>query len=143
VSAETPVTGRGGAPGARQLFEHGRIFWTRAEGASPLWGPILARYRKLGGPDSRYGFPRTGVVKVGGGTRAAFTSGAILSSPRTGPHGLYGRILLAYSKRGGAAGRLGFPTDDLVKGRQRERVTFQHGRITLHRKSGELTVGFD
>ncbi len=143
VSAETAVTGRGGASGARQLFEEGRIFWTRAEGAGPLWGPILARYRKLGGPDSRYGFPRTGVAKVGGGTRAAFTSGAILSSPRTGPHGLYGRILLAYSKRGGAAGRLGFPTEDLVHGRKRQRVTFQHGRITLHKKSGELTVSFD
>lgn len=144
VSAEAAVTGTGGAVGARQLFEKGRSFWTRAEGANPLWGPILARYRKLDGPDSRYGFPRSGVVAVkDGGTRAAFASGAILSSPRTGPHGLYGRILLAYSKRGGAAGRLGFPTDDLVKGRKRERVTFQHGRITLHRKSGELTVGFD
>ncbi len=143
VSAEAAVTGTGGAVGARQLFEKGRSFWTRAEGANPLWGPILARYRKLDGPDSRYGFPRSGVVAVkGGGTRAAFSSGAIFSSPRTGPHGLYGRILLAYGKRGGAKGRLGFPTEDLVETATRQRVTFRGGRITLDKKSGELTVTF-
>lgn len=143
VSAEVPVTGRGGVHGARQLFATGRSFWTRAGGASPLWGPILARYRRVGGPDSRYGFPRTGVEAVDGGRKASFANGAILSSRRTGPHGLYGRIRLAYSKRGGAEGRLRFPTEDLVETSTQQRVTFQGGRITLNKTSGKLTVTFD
>jgi len=140
ASAEVPVTGRGGVSGARQLFVNGRTFWTRADGASPLWGPVLARYRKLGGPGSRYGLPRSGVVSVGRGVKAGFAHGAILSSPRTGAHGVHGRILIAYAKRGGARGRLGFPTADLVNTSKRQRVTFQGGSIRLNKRTGKLTV---
>jgi SpoIID/LytB domain protein len=143
TSPEVAVRGRTGR-GARQLFEKGRAFWTRREGAAAVAGPVLARYRKLGGPASRYGFPRQSVVRTADrrGRRLPLERGMIFWSRRTGAWVLQGRVLLRYRKLHFAAGRLGYPTGNVVDTAKIQRGRFQGGVIVHDKRARTVTVRF-
>ena len=143
-AAEEAVTNARGREGARQVFESGRMFWSRATGAQALHGPILRRYQHARGPGSRYGFPVTGVLPTAdGGWKARFQKGMFFYSRATGPRPVYGRILAAYANRHFSAGRLGYPVTPVqeIKGGLRSR--FQHGSITWDRSTNDVNVVID
>jgi len=139
--AEEAVSGARGSEGARQVFEDGRMFWTRATGAQALHGPILRRYQHARGPGSRYGFPRTDVLRTAdGGAKARFQKGMFFHSKATGPRPVYGRILAAYGNRHYSAGRLGYPVTPVQQIEGGLRSRFQHGSITWDRSTNKVTV---
>ena len=66
------------------MFDQGRIYYSKATGAHELFGPMLAGYRRLGGPVSRLGFPTTGVQARRDGFRTKFQGGVVYTNPGTG-----------------------------------------------------------
>jgi uncharacterized protein with LGFP repeats len=58
-------------------FQRGRMLVLRNGEAKALWGPILQRYQKIGGPSGRLGVPRTSVQWRPWGARAVFAHGTI------------------------------------------------------------------
>ena len=63
--------------GVRSMrFQRGQMLVRNGE-AHALWGPILGRYRKSGGPSGRFGVPRTSVQWRPWGARAMFAHGII------------------------------------------------------------------
>ncbi len=141
TSPEEPVTGHDGRQGAKQVFAHGRMFWSRETGAHALTGPILRRYGHAGGPRSRYGFPVTGVMRAAGkGSKVRFDTGMFFRSRATGPRPVYGRILAAYGRRHYSAGPLGFPVTAVSPTAGGLRSRFQHGTIRWDRRTGKVAV---
>lgn len=99
--------------------------------------PIIERWRKLGGPKSALGAPKSGEYAVGGGSAQRFASGRIFWSRRTGANELLGPILSAYRHWGGPASNLRWPTTGMrgaANGGQR--VRFAGGAIYSHRRVG-------
>lgn len=64
----------------------------------------------------------------------------IYSTPRTGAHVLYGRILDRWSKAGAADSWLGYPTTDVFEITGGLRARFEHGRISWDRSSDSYQV---
>src|SRR5680860_557490 len=87
--------------GAAQKFDRGRIFYSRRTGAREMYGPILVKYRGLGGARSDLGLPRTPIQKRSNGYRAKFQGGVIFSHRGTGTVPLFGRIAKRYLRLGG------------------------------------------
>lgn len=58
--------------GRYQEYERGTIYWSPSTGAFAVHGPLLARYRELGGPEGSLGYP-TADVALTGDARAAFS----------------------------------------------------------------------
>jgi stage II sporulation protein D len=141
TSAEVPVEGSTGT-GARQLFEKGRAFWTRRHGAAAVAGPVLGRYRKLGGPESEFGYPRKTVVQAadGVGSKLLLERGVIFHSPGTGAWIVHGRILREYKIRKYAGGPLGYPVANVEVTGSVLRGRFQGGTITYDKRSKKVTV---
>jgi SpoIID/LytB domain protein len=70
------------AGGLRQAFEKGTIYHSQGTGAHFLDDPVLAFYRRKGGPGGKLGFPTTDVRKMANGNlRAAFEHGRITCRP--------------------------------------------------------------
>jgi len=145
TSPEEEVLGESGRTGARQLFERGRAFWTPRNGAAAVAGPVLARYRKLGGPASRYGFPRQTVVETadGAGRKLLLDHGMIMGSRPSGAWALHGRVLRAYRKHKFAGGPLGYPISNVVDTDKVQRGRFQGGVIIYDRQTKKVTVTLD
>ena len=124
-SAEYPVDN-----GSAQAFDGGRIYYSSSTGARELYGPILSRYRKMGGPGSTLGLPTSPVRARGTGFRAMFENGGIYSEPSVGTVALSGPILDAYRAAGGVRrSGLGWPTEGNFTTRRGERANFQDGYI--------------
>jgi SpoIID/LytB domain protein len=141
TSPEVAVDGAVGS-GARQVFETGRAYWTADNGAAAVAGRVLFRYRRLGGPDSAYGFPEASVLKTadGKGRKLRLDHGLIVWSRSTGAWVLRGRVLIRYRKMHFAAGRLGYPTANLVVTDRVERGRFQGGVVTYNKRTDDVTV---
>ncbi len=141
-SVGTPVSGEYAVDnGSAQKFTQGRVYWSRYTGARELIGPILSAYRQWGGPASNLRWPQTGVMKAPDyGHKARFVRGMIYSTPRTGAHVLYGRILDRWSKAGAADSWLGYPTTDVFEITGGLRARFEHGRISWDRSSDSYQV---
>ena len=71
--------------------------------------PITLRWRAIGGRDSILGSPTTREYSVAAGRTRGFQHGRMFYHLGAGAHELYGRVLRAYLKRGGATSKLGFP----------------------------------
>ena len=113
-------------------FERGSIY-RRFGGATRM---VLTRadrrYRKLGGPRGRLGYPTSNTRAAdAAGTMTRFQRGAIFMSTETDAVEVTGRILDVYSGLGGPGGsELGFPVSparSLSDGTYRQR--FQHGVV--------------
>jgi uncharacterized protein with LGFP repeats len=130
-----------GQDGAAQLFAHGRIYWSPRTPARELYGDILARYRKLDGPDSVLGYPVSNTRRAhDGGRRTVFQRGKIFWSKPFGAHEVYGKILAKYEALGQASGQLGFPTTGVFSVKAGKRVKFEHGSLTYVRATGKVVV---
>ena len=130
-----------GQDGSAQRFEHGRIYWSPRTPARELYGDILARYRKLDGPDSVLGYPVSDTRKAhDGGRRTVFQRGKIFWSKPFGAREVYGKILAKYEDLGQGAGRLGFPRTGVFSVEAGKRVKFEHGSLTYVRATGKVVV---
>ena len=128
------------ARGSAQVFDQGRIYYSKATGAHELFGPMLAGYRRLGGPVSRLGFPTTGVQARRDGFRTKFQGGVVYTNPGTGTVPVLGRIAERYLLVGGVWSDLGWPTETNFDVAGGQRVNFQHGYITWSRKDDRTQV---
>ncbi|HEX2073397.1 MAG TPA: N-acetylmuramoyl-L-alanine amidase [Geodermatophilus sp.] len=81
VTDETPL---GTGAGVYQVYAKGKIIWSAATGAHPVYGAIGQRYDSLGAEYSRLGLPTRGEYAVPGGTRADFQHGTIGWNATTG-----------------------------------------------------------
>jgi SpoIID/LytB domain protein len=142
TSAEVAVESAFGATGARQLFEKGRAYWTPRNGAAAVAGPVLSRYRKLGGPASEYGFPRSTVAETadGAGLKLRLARGMIFWSADSGARAVRGKVLEAYRKRKYSAGPLGYPVSDFVDTDTEQRGRFQGGSVVYDKSTKKTTV---
>lgn len=126
-------------------FAHGRVYVKQRLGAHWVAGRALDRYRGLGGPAGRLGWPRTDVEKsaVRKVRVIGFRDGRMYV-PRNKPvRVLYGRILDRYRRLGFATGRLGPPTSSIRKVHGGQRATFRHGVIRWDRSSDSTSVNFE
>jgi SpoIID/LytB domain protein len=141
TSAETVAKGRRGAIGAKQVFRRGRAYWSRRSGAAALTGAVLARYRKLGGPASAYGFPAATVTRTatGDGRKVRLANGMIFAS-RRGAWGVRGKVLQAYTRRKYAGGPLGYPVRNVVNTRTGQRGSFQGGVVVYNKQRKNIRV---
>jgi SpoIID/LytB domain protein len=101
--------------------------------------PITQRWRAIGGNHSVVGRPKGAEYSVAGGRARKFAHGRIFWKSTTGAHEVYKKVLKAYLRRGGAAGRLGFPLTSPHKVGRKTQVTFEHGTLTAPRK-GKVKV---
>jgi stage II sporulation protein D len=126
--------------GSAQRFERGRIFHSRATGARELYGPVLRRYRRTGGPSSVLGFPRTPVRTRPGVNLARFQNGSVYHRVGHAAVAVSGAIDKRYVKMGGLGSRLGRPTRTNFAVKGGERANFEHGFIRWFRASGRTRV---
>jgi SpoIID/LytB domain protein len=127
--------------GSVQQFADGRIFWSSRTGARELMGKVLRTYRQFGGPGSRLGWPESGMLRAGDhGRRARFQGGFIYSSPATGGHVIFGKVLRRYRQEGGSTSWIGFPTTNVYSIARGQRAKFQHAVITFYRDTREVVV---
>jgi SpoIID/LytB domain protein len=143
ITAETVVKGRRGAIGTKQVFTKGRAYWSRRSGAAALTGAVLARYRKLGGPASAYGFPAATVTRTAtrDGRKVRLVNGMIFAS-RRGAYGVRGKVLQAYKRRKYAGGPLGYPVSNVVDTRTRQRGSFQGGVVVYNKQRKHIRVNW-
>ncbi|MFC9886126.1 FG-GAP-like repeat-containing protein [Streptomyces pilosus] len=124
----------GGTPwGTCEAFE------SKATGKHTLCGPVLAKYKALGGPEG-FGYPNTDVVTASDktGRYALFQAPgstadnrSIHWSPDTGAWEVHGSIWTKWNALGREAGVLGYPTSD-------ERPTSDGvGRFSTFSKGGK------
>lgn len=141
-SLGTPVSGEFSlSTGSAQTFKQGRIYWNSNTGAREVQGPILAAYTHWGGPTSNLRWPATGVMKGPDfGHKVRFVGGMIYSTPRTGAHVLYGRILYRWAKAGSAGSWLGYPTTNVFAITGGLRARFEHGAISWDHSSQTYQV---
>lgn len=105
------------AGGAERDYEGGSIFYSKQTGARALYGPVLARYQALGGPNGQLGFPVSDEADAGNGVAhvADFSQpggAAIYWSPQWGSVVITGAVLDTYRASGGAIGPFSYPSAD-------------------------------
>ncbi len=127
------------ARGAAQSFEGGRIFYSRRTGPRELFGRIMRRYARLGGPSSALGFPRSPVRLRGPNRLARFENGSMYFTRPAMPRTVVGPIDRAYRAEGWIRA-LGWPTTSNYSVARGERVDFERGSIVWNRRTGALTV---
>ncbi|MBB2934681.1 uncharacterized protein with LGFP repeats/GH25 family lysozyme M1 (1,4-beta-N-acetylmuramidase) [Amycolatopsis bartoniae] len=100
------------ASGWAQDYDHGTIYYSPNTGAYAVTGPILDRYRQLGGP-AALGFPTSDTTATADGTGQYTTFGitSIYTTPNTGTHLIKGDIRAKWLALG-AEQTLGYPTTD-------------------------------
>ena len=139
TSGEVPVRGSnaidGEINGWLQKFEGGRIYRSPVlEGyqVASINGLILERWLKMGGPNSKLGFPIADEAKTadGVGRFSVFQRGVIYWHPQFGAWEVTGIHLLEWTAKGGETGEYGYPqgpivNDGLLTGTQQ----FEHGRV--------------
>jgi len=122
--------------GAYNRFERGSIYYRGATGARSVLGRTDQRYRSLGGPTGKLGFPVESTKQANGAGKVTnFNNGAIYVSPDTDPVEVLGEILEVYRSRGGPAGSgIGFPirvAQNLANGSRTQ--DFENGLIARGR----------
>ncbi|MFJ8646224.1 FG-GAP-like repeat-containing protein [Streptomyces sp. NPDC093546] len=114
------------------------VFESTATGKRSLCGPILAKYKALGGP-AKFGYPTSDVKTAGDGVGryvhfhqpgTATENRSIFWSPDTGAWSVHGSIWVKWNEMGRDTSVLGYPTSD-------ERPTSDGvGRVTTFSKGG-------
>ncbi len=103
--------------------------------------PISDRWRAIGGYSSVVGGPTSAEYGVASGQARRFQRGRIYHKAGVGAHELYGRVLKAYTRRGAATSRLGFPMTEPRKFRRGTYAKFEKGVIKVFR-SGRVRVSY-
>jgi len=107
------------AGGLAARFAGADLYWSSATGSHEVHGGIRAKYRSLGGPSFRLGYPTTDQTHfvVPGARENKFTGGGIVWSSSTGAHIVVGSIWTYYDAMGASVVRLGVPTTDEMYGK--------------------------
>jgi uncharacterized protein with LGFP repeats len=100
---------------------------------------ITLRWRAIGGYRSVLGGPRGAEYSVAGGRARQFQKGRIYAKYGVGAFELYGKVLRAYSRRGAAHSRLGFPRTSPVRFKRGTQARFERGVLRVFR-SGRVKV---
>ena len=145
-----------GTGGIFQVFENGELHYRAGLVEAPgVWGPVLTRWKALGGATGSLGFPKgdTATVNTSSGTqigqKGVFENGSIYY--QTGAASAYeiyattGDLLASYEhKYGGPAGWLGFPIGAQgVADAGDSYVDFQNGILVYHlQPAGSTPAGY-
>ncbi|MCC9174388.1 zinc-dependent metalloprotease family protein [Arthrobacter sp. zg-Y179] len=133
-SATTDANG-----GSSQVFENGRLTWTKAAGIRTVYSGMEVGYASLGGPSGSLGYPtgdETGLATSGGAVQQ-FERGTMYWSPATGSVGLKtGPAADAYRKEGAEKSFLGYPTSPETAVAGGTIQSFQYGRIAWSPSTG-------
>ncbi|SFB48415.1 LGFP repeat-containing protein [Amycolatopsis marina] len=111
-------------------FANSRAYWSEATGVHNVWGPILTKYRSVGG--HKWLLPvndSTGTPNSPGAFNHFERGASIYWSEATGAHLVYGAIRTKWESLGWERSYLGFPTADEHAVGNLRRSTFQHGNI--------------
>jgi hypothetical protein len=130
--------------GGRATWFGGRdIFWSVATGTHSILGGFRARYRQPGVSDV-LGLPtaeeRAG--RVTGSRVQPFRAGALYWTKATAAQPVYGLISRKYGTLGAERSRLGLPTRAAYRVNGGLQQTFQHGWLTLSRRTGKVLVDY-
>lgn len=129
------------ASGVGQRFDKGRIFDSANTAPREVHGPILTRYRRLGGPSSTLGFPRSRVVHRGGGNHyARFEGGSIFHRSTGATLTVTGAIERRWRSEGAFSSGLGWPKTSNYKVNGGQRVDFARGAIIWRRSTNSTRV---
>ena len=122
-------------------FQRGAFFSRSGVGTHPVYGGILAAYRKLGETTSILGWPTTDEYGTNGGRIQNFQNNyRIYWTSTTGAHPVYGAISTAYRKLGETTSILGWPTTDEYDVSGGRAQDFQNGRLVWNRSTREVSV---
>ncbi|MGW0183918.1 alpha/beta hydrolase-fold protein [Nocardia sp. NPDC003345] len=107
LTAEYQVPG-----GIAQDFRNGRVFWSAADGAHPVYGRIGGGYQAAAGPQGGLGLPVGGEQPLpdGRGRFQPFRHGALYWTPETGAQMVRGAILDEWGRQGFEGGPAKYPT---------------------------------
>ncbi|BBY66310.1 hypothetical protein MHEL_45530 [Mycolicibacterium helvum] len=139
--AQSPV----GTDGAVQDYAGGKIFYSPATGAHAVTGAILTKYEAQGGPTGDLGLP-TGTEADGGAPNSrvsAFSAAdkpVIFWTPDNGAIVVRGAINAAWSKLGGAGGKLGVPTGEQSANGDTVTQKFSGGEISWNKAANRFTT---
>jgi hypothetical protein len=97
-------------------FERGTMYRKFGGATTIVLTRADRRYRKLGGPRGRLGYPTSDTQDAAGsGSITRFERGAIFMSPRTDAVEVTGRALTVYENAGGSSGPYGFPVTAMAR----------------------------
>ncbi|MGY1726597.1 hypothetical protein ACI79J_06465 [Geodermatophilus sp. SYSU D01062] len=103
--------------GCDQAFQRGDLVWTASTNTvRSVEGAIAQTWRAAGRSTGDLGLP-TGAMDCtlpGGGCAQTFQGGTVVWSSATGARTVSGAIGWTWSRQGGAAGALGYPSGDMV-----------------------------
>jgi hypothetical protein len=125
----------------------GSIYWTPNYGAWSIHGLIRNHWESLGWENSAIGYPTTDEMTCpdGVGRYNHFskisppTTGSIYWTPSTGAWEVHGAIRDTWASMGWERSALGYPTSDEYSVPEGRRSNFQHGTLTWHSDTGQVT----
>ncbi|HEX6246903.1 MAG TPA: SpoIID/LytB domain-containing protein [Nocardioidaceae bacterium] len=126
--------------GSAQRFERGRIFRSSKTPARELYGRVLRKYRSIGGPKSKLGFPVSKVWHRGEDRLARFQGGSIYWDRPATPVVVTGAIDRRWIAEGGFRSGLGWATTSNYAVRVGERVDYVNGAIIWNKRRNTTRV---
>ena len=123
-------------------FQGGSAWWSPTTGAAVVHGSLHAAYTAAGAERGPLGYPRTDELRTpdGRGRYNHFAGGSAYWSSATGAHVVRGGVLDRWAAERWEAGRLGYPTRDVVAVPGGLRGEFERGTITWDAATGASTV---
>jgi uncharacterized protein with LGFP repeats len=118
-----------------QQFSGGILVWSRATGAQPLTGVMLARWRHDGGLRSQESLPTGARI----GLAQQFLGGGLYATP-TGVHLVPGAIRDRYEELGGPSSVLGLPSSEAAALGTARIVRFEVGALIETTIAGHTVV---
>ncbi len=131
-----------GTSGLYQLFENGKIYWSKDTGAHAMrFGSIDNRYAALGYEAKYLGYPTSDEITMPGiGTYQSFQGGQIYQSLSTGAWDIrYGAMFSKYTSLGYESGYLGLPSSSEIKIKNGTYQSFQGGRLYWQSNSPNMS----
>ena len=121
-----------GTSGLYQLFQNGKIYWSKNTGAWTVRnGAVESRYGSIGYEASYLGYPASDEVTIPGkGIYQQYEGGQMYWTASTGAMEVrYGAMINRYNALGYEAGYLGFPIASEVNTKDGVYQTFEGGRL--------------
>ncbi|HEU5000873.1 MAG TPA: SpoIID/LytB domain-containing protein [Lapillicoccus sp.] len=134
TGAEHAVSG-----GSEQVFARGRVLWSSATDAHPLWGAIEQGWTNRGGLGAM-GFAATDELRDGPVAYQNFQVGQVVWSASTGAHATWGAIRATWTGRSGWRGPLGLPVTDETGVAGGTAQGFQGGVVAWKQDAGASVV---
>lgn len=145
LGAEEGAQYKVGDKGLGQNYAGGTIYYSPNTGANAVSGQILGKYRGAGGPQGDLGFPTSSEADGGlPSSRIVTFAGAdqpvIFWTPDHGAVIVRGAMNAAWTKLGGAAGKLGAPTGDQSVNGNVVSQKFTGGSVSWNSSTRAFTV---